>query len=615
MGGMEETGQVLAAKFAVIFPHLDERQRRLLMGAEARTLGHGGIRVVARAAGAREGTVSLGVGELDSGAEPLGRVRRPGGGRKRAADLDPGLVPALLALVEPDERGDPVSPLRWTVKSTRRLAAELAAQGHKVSADTVAGLLRAEGFSLQANAKTVEGKQHPDRDAQFRYISGQASAFQGAGDPVISVDAKKKELVGEFRNAGRQWRPKGRPAATLVHDFPEDGLGKAVPYGIYDIAANTGWVSVGTDHDTAAFAVESVRRWWNAAGCRDYPRARRLLITADAGGSNSCRTRVWKAEVAALAVETGLEITVCHFPPGTSKWNKIEHRLFSHITMNWRGRPLTSHEVVVQTIAATATGTGLRVHAELDPGTYDTGLQVSDAQMDALPLDRHDWHGDWNYTLHPREHGDWEYGARPGGRARPASDPAPLDQPSPAVAWLCHPALTGMPAAGWDALVTTLMTLHERQREASLDKRRGHRPRQAAPGPGRRPVLTLADRLLAAVLHYRLGLSQVAIGVLLGVRPETVSKRLRDMRELLDQAGTTIQPGPRRLASLEELYDLARSTGIDPLGQDQVGVLFSGKPLVWSARPASRWAQSERSCRYRSPAHRPSTSSARLLPG
>ena len=578
MGGMEETGQVLAAKFAVIFPHLDERQRRLLMGAEARALGHGGIRLVARAAGVREGTVSVGVDELDSGAGPLGRVRRPGGGRKRAADLDPGLLPALLALVEPDERGDPVSPLRWTTKSTRRLAAELAAQGHAVSADTVAGLLRAEGFSLQANAKTVEGKQHPDRDAQFRYISEQASAFQGAGDPVISVDTKKKELVGEFRNAGRQWRPKGQPTATLVHDFPEDGLGKAVPYGIYDIAANAGWVNVGTDHDTAAFAVESIRRWWNAAGCRDYPQARRLLITADAGGSNSYRTRAWKAELAALAVESGLEITCCHFPPGTSKWNKVEHRLFSHITMNWRGRPLTSHEVVVQTIAATTTGTGLRVRAELDPGTYDTGLQVSDAQMDALPLARHDWHGDWNYTLHPREHGDWEYATRPRGHGQPVSDPDPFDQPSPGLAWLCHPALTGMPAAGWDALIATLMTLHDHQREASLDRRRGHRPRQAAPGTGRRPVLTLADRLLAAVLHYRLGLSQVAIAALLGVRPETVSKRLRDIRQLLDQAGTTIQPGPQRLENLEELYDLARSSGIDPLGQDQVSVLFPGKP-------------------------------------
>jgi hypothetical protein len=580
MGGTEETGRILAAKFAVIFPHLDERQRRLLMGAEARALGHGGIRVVARAAGVREATVSLGVDELDSGTEPLGRVRRPGGGRKRAADLDPGLLPALLALVEPDERGDPVSPLRWTTKSTRRLAAELAAQGHAVSADTVAGLLRAEGFSLQANAKTVEGKQHPDRDAQFRYISEQASAYQGAGDPVISVDTKKKELVGEFRNAGRQWRPKGQPAATLVHDFPEDGLGKAVPYGIYDITANAGWVNVGTDHDTAAFAVESIRRWWNAAGCREYPQARRLLITADAGGSNSYRTRAWKAELAALAVESGLEIACCHFPPGTSKWNKVEHRLFSHITMNWRGRPLTSHEVVVQTIAATTTGTGLRVHAELDPGAYDTGVQVSDAQMGALPLDRHDWHGDWNYTLRPREHGDWEYTIRPRGHGQPASDPDPFDQPSPGLAWLCRPALTGMPAAEWDALITTLMTLHDHQREASLDKRRGHRPRQAAPGAGRRPALTLADRLLAAILHYRLSLPQVAIATLLSVRPETVSKRLRDIRQLLDQAGTTIQPGPQHLATLQDLYDLARSTDIDYLGQDQVSVLFSGKPLV-----------------------------------
>jgi Rhodopirellula transposase DDE domain len=579
MGDAEDTARVLAAKLAMILPHLDERQRRLLMGAEAMSLGHGGIRLVARAAGVREGTVSLGAGELDSSAEPLGRVRRPGGGRKRAADLDPGLVPALLALVEPDERGDPMTPLRWTTKSTRDLAAELTAQGHPVSAYTVAVLLRAEGFSLQANAKAVEGRQHPDRDAQFRYISEQARAHRDAGDPVISVDTKKKELVGEFSNAGRQWRPKGEPAATLVHDFPEDAVGKAVPYGVYDVAADAGWVNVGTDHDTAAFAAESIRRWWNAAGRREYPRARRLLITADAGGSNSYRTRVWKAEVAALAVEAGLEVTVCHFPPGTSKWNKVEHRLFSHITMNWRGRPLTSHEVVVNTIAATTTRTGLRVHAELDPGTYDTGLTVSDAQMAALPLDRHDWHGDWNYTLQPREHGNWEYGTRP-GKPQPASAPAPFDQPSPSLAWLCHPELTGMPPAEWDALIAALTTLHEGQREASLDKRRGHRPRQAAPGPGRRPVLTLADRLLAAVLHYRLGLSQVAIGALLGVRPETVSKRLRDIRELLDQAGTAIQPGPQRLANLEELYDLARSAGIEPLGQDQVSVLFSGNSLA-----------------------------------
>jgi Rhodopirellula transposase DDE domain len=550
MGVLEATREMLAAKFQAIFPHLDERQRRLLMGAEARALGHGGIRLVARAAGVREATVSLGVDELDSGAEPLGRARRPGGGRKRAADADPGLRPALLALVEPDERGDPMSPLRWTTRSTRKLAAELTAQGHKVSADTVGDLLRAEGFSLQGNAKTIEGRQHPDRDAQFRYINEQARAHQDAGDPVISVDTKKKELVGEFKNAGREWRPKGRPVAARTHDFPEDSKGKAIPYGVYDVTADAGWVSVGTDHDTAAFAVESIRRWWKAAGQGEYPVARRLLITADAGGSNGYRTRAWKAGLAALAVETGLQITVCHFPPGTSKWNKVEHRLFSRITMNWRGRPLTSHEVILNTIAATTTRTGLRVRAGLDTGAYDTGVKISDAQMDALPLTRHDWHGDWNYTLRPEDYD-------------PASGaPDPFDRPSPDLAWLCHPELTGLPAQDWGSLTATLMTLHDQQRETSLHKRRGHRPRLTAPGAGRRPVLTLADRLLAAVLHQRLALPQVAIAALFGVRPETINKRIRDIRQLLHQAGYVIQPGPRRLAGLDDLYRLATAAGI-----------------------------------------------------
>ena len=550
MGAMEETWQVLAAKFQVIFPHLDERQRRLLMGAEARALGHGGIRLVAQAAGVREATVSLGVDELDSGTDPLGRARRPGGGRKRAAELDPGLRPALLALVEPDERGDPMSPLRWTTKSTRNLAAELTGQGHRVGADTVGDLLRAEGFSLQGNAKTIEGQRHPDRDAQFRYISEQVKDHQGAADPVVSVDTKKKELVGEFKNAGREWRLKGEPVAARTHDFPGDSVGKAVPYGVYDLAANAGWVSVGTDHDTAAFAVESIRRWWKSAGRSDYPRARRLLITADAGGSNGYRTRAWKTELAALAAETGLEITCCHFPPGTSKWNKVEHRLFSHITMNWRGRPLTSHEVIVQTIAATTTRTGLRVRAELDTSTYDTGVKVSDRQMDALPLTRHDWHGDWNYTLRSEAY-DQDAGA-----------PDPFDRPSPDLAWLCHPALTGLPAQEWDTLIAALMSLHDQQRETRLDKRRGHRPRLAAPGTGRRPVLTLADRLLATTLHQRLALPQVAIAVLFSVRPETINKRIRDIRQLLDQAGHTIQPGPHRLARLDDLYSLATAAEI-----------------------------------------------------
>ena len=550
MSGDEEAGQVLAAKFAAISPHLDERQRRLLMGAEARALGHGGIRLVARAAGVREATVSLGVDELEAGAEPLGRARRPGGGRKRAADLDPGLRPALLALVEPEERGDPMSPLRWTTKSTRHLAAELTRQGHKVGADTVGDLLRGEGFSLQGNAKTLEGRRHPDRDAQFRYINEQVKDHQGTADPVISVDTKKKELVGQFANAGRDWRPQGQPVATRTHDFPGDSAGKAVPYGVYDIAGNTGWVSVGTDHDTAAFAVESIRRWWKAAGSSQYPAVRRLLITADAGGSNGYRTRAWKAELAALAVETGLEVTVCHFPPGTSKWNKVEHRLFSHITMNWRGRPLTSHEVIVQTIAATTTTTGLRVAAELDTGAYDTGVKISDAQMEALPLTRHDWHGDWNYTLRPESY-DPAAGA-----------PHPFDQPSPDLDWLRHPALTGLPAGEWDALVTRLMTLHDQLREADLGKRRGHRPRLIAPGPGRRPVLTLAGRLLATVLHHHLGLPQTAVAALVSVRPETINRRIREIRQLLQEAGHTIQPGPHRLASLDDLYRLATAEGI-----------------------------------------------------
>ena len=542
------TREKLTAMFEEILPHLDERQRRLVLGAEARALGHGGIRLVAAAAGAAEATVSLGAAELEAGAEPLGRARRQGGGRKPLPETDPGLVPALLALVEPEERGDPMSPLRWTTKSVRTLAAELTRQGHKVSADTVHQLLRAQGFSMQANAKTIEGKQHPDRDARFRYISEQARAHQASSDPVISVDAKKKEQVGQYASGGRAWRPEGDPVHVRDHDFPGPGSGKVTPYGIYDLGANAGWVSVGTDRGTAAFAVESIRRWRHARGREDYPGARRLLITADAGGSNGYRTRAWKTALADLARETGLEITCCHFPPGTSKWNKIEHRLFSRITMNWRGRPLASHEIIVNSIAAATTATGLRVHAELDTGAYPAGIKVSDAQMDALPLVTHYWHGEWNYTLIPA----------PPAAAAPA--PQPPAAPPPDLAWLAHPAITGLTRPALDALTAALAAPAAALREAALDRRRGHRPRQQ-PG-GRRPRLTLTAKLLAAILHDRHHLPQRAIAALLGVRHELISRYTSDIRRLLRQAGHTIEPAPATLATLDDLYRHATAAGI-----------------------------------------------------
>jgi transposase len=543
---VDDIGGVLAAKFRVIFPHLDERQRRLLMGAEARALGHGGIRLAARAAGVSEATVSQGVRELGSGQAPLGRARRRGGGRARAADKDPGLVPALLALVEPDERGDPMSPLRWTVKSTRVLAAELTGQGHRVGADTVGDLLREQGFSLQGNAKTIEGKQHPDRDGQFRYIREQAGAHQDAGEPVVSVDAKKKELVGPFASTGRQWRPKGEPAAVRTHDFPDAQLGKVTPYGVYDLAANAGWVNVGTDHDTAAFAVESVRRWWDGAGRDAYPAARRLLITADAGGSNGYRTRAWKAGLAALALQTGLEITVCHFPPGTSKWNKIEHRLFAAITHNWRGRPLTSHEVVVATIAATTTRAGLQVRAGLDTGSYPAGVRISDAQMTALPLHRHQWHGDWNYTLAPQP-------PAPLRPARPAR--------APAIPGWADPALTGLDPAAWDQLITTLAVPRRIQHDTQLWLHRGGPPARK-PGGGHPPALTLAEQVLATVLRQRFALPRLALATLFGVTYGTIAKAEDHLAPLLDWYGPAIPPAPQPLKTLASLTAYAHAHGL-----------------------------------------------------
>jgi transposase len=541
----EVTGQ-LASRFAVVLPHLDERRRRLLLGQEARLLGHGGVRAVAVAAGASEATVRSGVFELEAGGDllPGGRVRRPGGGRRPAADRDPELVPALLSLVEPDERGDPVSPLRWTVKSLRTLAAELTRQGHPVSAPTVGRLLRGQGFSLQAAAKTLEGRQHPDRDAQFRYIAGQAAEHQADGQPVISVDTKKKEQLGQLPNPGRQWRPKGDPVQVEDHSFFFTGpdVPHAIPYGIYDLAADRGWVNVGVDHDTSAFAVASIRRWWQARGRADYPAATRLLITADAGGSNSYRYRMWKAELAAFAAETGLAVTVCHFPPGTSKWNKIEHRLFSHITMNWRGRPLTSHEVVVATIAATRTRTGLRVEAALDTRPYPLGMAVSAEQMSALPVAPHAERGAWNYTIHP-------------------ASPATADTAGPcdrhqdrgqALHALGDPRLTGMSREELAALTAAVAPAQAARAEQRRFEQRGA-PRRQARGRHGRPLLTDAARLLITVIYQRQACSQDVLAEILGVSQYPVGQAITETRKILAANRHATAPAVLRFSSTAAL--------------------------------------------------------------
>ena len=403
MADRAQVAESVARKYAVLRPHLDERQRRLLLGLEAQELGRGGIKAVAEATGVHPDTVARGVGELSGAPQPQRRVRAPGGGRKRLAETDPELAVRLRALVDPGTRGDPMSLLVWTTKSTRNLAGALTAMGHPVSDRTVARMLQRMGFSLQGNAKVTEGRQHADRDAQFGYISVQVAEHVAAGQPVVSVDTKKKELVGEFNNGGREYQPAGHPERVNVHDFADNELGKAIPYGIHDLSANTGWVSVGTDHDTSAFAVQTLRRWWDTIGKARYPDADRLLICADGGGSNGYRVRAWKIELARFAAETGLHVTVCHLPPGTSKWNAIEHRLFSQITMNWRGRPLKTHQVIVELISATTTTTGLTVHCVLDTGEYPTGITYTNAHVDALPLTRHDFHGEWNYSLRPAD--------------------------------------------------------------------------------------------------------------------------------------------------------------------------------------------------------------------
>jgi hypothetical protein len=390
------------AKYRALAPALTERGRRLWAATEARAAGRGGITGVARATGLAYSTIVRGLKELESRSRlPPDRVRRPGGGRKRTAVKDPTLLPDLEGLVEPTASGDPESALRWTSKSVRQLAGALQAMGHVVSRQLVAELLAAAGYSLQANRKTREGPQHADRDAQFRYINQQVRRFQAAGQPVISVDTKKKELVGDFKAAGRTWRPRSQPEPVRVHDFIIPEQGKAIPYGVYDLTRNAGWVSVGVDHDTATFAVHTIGRWWQQMGRPRYPRARSLLITADCGGSNGARVRLWKWELQQLANRLRLAITVCHFPPGTSKWNKIEHRLFAYISTNWRGRPLISLAVIVNLISATRTAAGLRVRCELDRRPYPKGQAVTDEQMATIHLVPHPFHGDWNYTIHP----------------------------------------------------------------------------------------------------------------------------------------------------------------------------------------------------------------------
>jgi len=385
---------------------MDERMRRQWAAAEARELGWGGVSAVAGATGLSRPTIVAGLRELDQPAHRRSaeavRVRRPGAGRRPLTETDPELLTVLESLVEPVTRGHPESPLRWTCKSTRRLAEELTRQNHRVGARTVASLLRQAGYSLQANRKTREGASHPDRNAQFEYINSRVTRFLKRGQPAVSVDTKKKELVGDFRNGGQEWRPEGEPEEVRVHDFLDKTLGKAVPYGVYDMANNQGWVSVGIDHDTAQFATNSIRRWWREMGQRRFPKASELLITADGGGSNGHRCRLWKVSLQELADDLGLTLIICHFPPGTSKWNKIEHRLFSFITSNWRGRPLVSHQTIVNLIASTTTRKGLIVKAALDTNQYETKIKVTAEQLERLRLQRHKFHGDWNYTLSPR---------------------------------------------------------------------------------------------------------------------------------------------------------------------------------------------------------------------
>jgi Rhodopirellula transposase DDE domain len=560
MGANAELIGLMGPQLEVLLPVLDEKARRLVLGAVARAAGDGGIGAVARVTGASWQTVADGAAELASGdAAPPGRVRRPGGGRKRLAETDPGLAGALEALVKDAMRGDPASPLTWTTRSAEHLAGQLTAQGHPCSDSTVLRMLARAGFTQQSNSRAQEGRRHPERDAQFRYIAAQAKEHQDAGQPVISVDAKKKENIGNYAQDGAEWGPAGQPVRVRSHDFPEKDQKHAIPYGIWDQAANAGFVNVGTGGNTAALAVESIRRWWHLAGKDAYPGATRLLVTCDAGGSNGYANGHWKAGLAQLAQETGLEITVCHFPPGTSKWNQIEHRLFCQITLAWRGRPLTSYDVIINTIGAVTTKTGLTATAVLDRNTYPAGIKISGQQVKDIEdrcLARHAFHGEWNYALLPVP------------RPAPDPDPEPAAPPGPDLHALADPAITGLPREDLAALAASLEIPLAAAREQRLYLSRG-RPRRIDNHRVPRARLTPPARVLAAVFRYRLGMTGRAIAALLGIDPSAISIATREIAALAGTAAGPLAPGPVQLRTLSDLHEHAARhhitiTGLPP---------------------------------------------------
>jgi DDE family transposase len=567
---VDDAGEaVLAAKFAVMRLVLDERQWRVYLGAEANALGYGGIAAVARAAGASENTVAAGAAQA-ADPEALtalapGRSRRPGAGRPRAEDQRPGLTGALKALLEEGKRGDPMSEITWSTLSLRDIARQMAAAGFAVGKDTIARLMRQDGWSLQGMSRVLEGKQHADRDAQFRNIAAKIAAYQAAGDPVISTDTKKKEHLGAYWRAGESWRPRGDPVKVMDHDFTGKDTVRITPYGIYDISANRGFVSVGTSHDTAAFAVNAIRLWWQEEGQFRYPGAGRLLITCDSGGSNAVRCRLWKDQLAVLAAQTGLRIEVCHFPPGTSKWNKVEHRLFCHITRTWKARPLMTIDDAVAGIAATITGQGLKCHPVRDHGDYPTGTQVSDARMTNLKdrvLEPDAFHGEWNYAVLPEP------------RPAPGPAPAPACPGRVPAAVLNHPALTGMDPADLTALAAALEIPYGARREQHnytvRARRRGTGARIRAVPDGGAPQasakLTLTDHVLAVRLRDHLHLTTDLTGALLGADRTTISHATSLIRQLLAGSGITLPPPApplaTRLRTPEDLRDYAQAAGL-----------------------------------------------------